>query len=97
MLHASTRWSREWFDAPPSDVTDALLTEFGRLFDLPTPNPSVTSIRRWSFARASSPLDRGAVFDETTRIGLGGDWLCEGRIEGAFLSGVALATRVLDE
>ena len=37
----------------------------------------------------------GIVFDEDARLGVGGDWTAGGRVEGAFLSGLALAGRVL--
>jgi hypothetical protein len=36
-----------------------------------------------------------ALFDDDARLGVGGDWSAGGRVEGAFLSGVALAGRVL--
>jgi hypothetical protein len=38
----------------------------------------------------------GALFDPARGIGIAGDWLVEGSVEGAFLSGQALASRVVD-
>jgi predicted NAD/FAD-dependent oxidoreductase len=38
----------------------------------------------------------GALFDPARGIGVAGDWLVEGCVEGAFLSGQALANRVMD-
>lgn len=46
-------------------------------------------------ARALQPLTCAALIDAEARLGLGGDWIAGGRVEGAFLSGVALADRVL--
>jgi len=54
-----------------------------------------TALRRWAFARAPSPLGTEALFDDEAKIGVGGDWSAGGRVEGASLSGVALAGRVL--
>lgn len=96
VLHASNVWSRAWFDVPESEVTDKLIEEFARLFGLRRLRPALTCVRRWSLARAPNPLDSGALFDEEARLGLGGDWACGGRIEGAFLSGLELAGRVLE-
>jgi hypothetical protein len=96
VLHASSVWSRASFDLPESEVTDELIGELARLFDLGRLRPALTCVRRWSLAKAPTPLDRGALFDEEARVGLGGDWACGGRIEGAFLSGLELADRVLD-
>jgi renalase len=52
-------------------------------------------LRRWAYARAPAPLDADALFDDEAKVGLGGDWAAGGRVEGAFLSGIALAGRVL--
>lgn len=94
VLHASAAWSRASFDAPEEAVTQAMVAEFSRLFGLGRLRPELTFLRRWAAARAQSPLDRGALFDDVARVGLGGDWASGGRIEGAFLSGLALADLV---
>jgi hypothetical protein len=95
VLHASAAWSRAASDWPRADVEAAMIAEFARLFELGPGDPERSFVHRWGHARAVRPLDRGALFDEDVRVGLGGDWACGGRVEGAFLSGVALAGRVL--
>ncbi len=95
VLHASPGWSRAWFDATEADVARALLDEMARLFQLGSLEPSLNCVRRWSFARAAAPLEQVVLFDEAARVGVGGDWAWRGRIEGAFLSGLELARRVL--
>ena len=95
VLHASAAWSRAARDMPHEEVEAAMIAEFSRLFDLGPLRPELSFVHRWGYARALRPLDRGALFDEDLRVGLGGDWTCGGRVEGAFLSGVALAGRVL--
>ncbi|HEU4536191.1 MAG TPA: FAD-dependent oxidoreductase [Polyangiaceae bacterium] len=95
VLHASAAWSRARFDLPEAETTDAMLAAFAATFGLAPPRPAFTRLRRWAFARAPRPLDVGALFDDDARVGLGGDWASGGRVEGAFLSGVALAERLL--
>ena len=95
VLHASAAWSRAARDMPREDVEATMLAELSRLFDLGPLQPELSFVHRWGYARALRPLDRGALFDEDLRVGIGGDWACGGRVEGAFLSGVALAGRVL--
>ena len=95
VLHATAAWSRAAFKLPESQVTEELLGELSRLFGLNKLAPEVSLVRRWALARAPSPLSCNALFDEEARIGLGGDWAARGRVEGAFLSGLALADRVL--
>ncbi len=95
VLHASSAWSRAAGDLPRDEVEAAMIAELSRLFDLGPQAPELSFVHRWGYARARRPLDRGALFDEDARVGIGGDWACGGRVEGAFLSGVALAGRVL--
>lgn len=95
VLHAWAAWSRANFDMPKSDVAAYLIAELARLFALRPLRPALEWVRRWSFARAPTPLECGALFDEETQIGVGGDWAAGGRIEGAFLSGIELAARVI--
>ena len=49
---------------------------------------------RWRFADTESSLDRNCCWDEDARIGLCGDWLNGGKVEGAWLSGRGLARRI---
>ncbi len=95
VLHASAAWSRASRDVPRDEVEATLIAELSRLFDLEPLAPELSFVHRWGHARALRPLDRGALFDEEARVGAAGDWACGGRVEGAFLSGVALAGRVL--
>ncbi len=95
VLHASAAWSRAAGDLPREEVEAAMIADLSRLFELGPLAPELSFVHRWGYARALRPLDRGALFDEDVRVGLGGDWACGGRVEGAFLSGVALAGRVL--
>ena len=50
------------------------------------------SIHRWRYASGSIKLDMGFIFNEDTKLGLCGDWLNGGRVEGAWLSGYQLAS-----
>jgi len=92
-LHASTHFSLASLEAQPETVAKTLAREFARLFRVP--EPQVMTAHRWRFARAPEPVTQGAYFDEDAGLGLAGDWLSGGRVEGAVLSGVALAGRVL--
>jgi len=95
VLHASATWSRAASEMPREEVQAVMIGELSRLFELGPLDPELAFVHRWGYARAPRPLESGAIFDEDLRIGLGGDWACGGRVEGAFLSGIALAGRVL--
>jgi predicted NAD/FAD-dependent oxidoreductase len=95
VVHAAPEWSRVHLRDPREAIERALLDELARTFGLPRIVARSTTLRRWAFARARVPLEEQALFDDEAKIGLGGDWSAGGRVEGAFLSGLALAGRVL--
>ena len=95
VLHAGAAFSAAHFDASREQIADSMLAELGRLLGLAALRPTGTALQRWRYARAPQPLTDAALVDAVARLGLGGDWVAGGRVEGAFLSGVALAGRVL--
>lgn len=95
VVHAAPEWSRAHFEESTDGVVAALLRELSHILAVPSVTARTATLRRWSSARAVSPLDVETLFDDESRVGLGGDWCAGGRVEGAFLSGVALAGRVL--
>lgn len=95
VLHASPAWSARHLDRTETELARALVSELATLFELPPLEPALCVTRRWMLARAPAPLDAGSLHDHDAGIGLGGDWLCGGRVDGAFASGRALAARLL--
>ncbi len=77
----------------PAEVTDALLTAF---IALGGPVPSACTAHRWLYADTAEPLQSGCLMSADDRVGLCGDWLDGGRVEGAWLSGRALAQQLDD-
>lgn len=95
MLHAAPEWSRAHLRDAPESLEAGLLEAFARVLGREAIRADVTTLQRWSYARARTPLATEALYDADARIGVGGDWTAGGRVEGAFLSGVAVAARTL--
>ncbi|MFO0677016.1 MAG: NAD(P)-binding protein [Polyangiaceae bacterium] len=93
-VHTDGRWSEEHLRSPADVVEETILADVARVLGLPRLRAERRTLQRWAFARAVAHVD-GFVFDEDARLGVGGDWTAGGRVEGAFLSGLALAGRVL--
>ncbi|MDP3276725.1 MAG: FAD-dependent oxidoreductase [Deltaproteobacteria bacterium] len=91
VLHATAAWTRDHFAMPEPEIARAMLDDFASLFALESLEATVQCVRRWTFARAHNPRDEGAYFDHVAQVGVGGDWACGGRVEGAYLSGLSLA------
>ncbi len=93
VLHSSKAWATNHFDAPSAP---ALLEEFQnviRPWELPKIN--FVQLHKWRYARVIRALNEPYVWNERTRIGACGDWCLGPRVESAYLSGDALARRVL--
>jgi len=95
VLHGSAGWSAEHLEAEPAAVVGALAQAFGEITGCALDPEWPAIAHRWRFARTGRPLGQPCLFDAETGIGLAGDWCVGARIEAAFLSGSALAGRVL--
>ena len=53
------------------------------------------SAHRWRYATTHPNLEQGSAWDGEQRLGLCGDWLDVGKVEGAWKSGVHLADHIV--
>ncbi|MBR9870911.1 MAG: NAD(P)-binding protein [Gammaproteobacteria bacterium] len=90
VLHATPEWTEANVDATPEAVSNELLAAFRQLtgFD-GTPVELVT--HRWLYARSASSEQPGFLWDKGQGVGIAGDWLEGGRVEGAWESASQLA------
>ena len=94
LLHAQAEWSELRLAMPPEQVAEALLQAFAALGG---PPPAAWFAHRWLYADlapASVGPAGGCAWDAGLGLGLCGDWLAGGKVEGAWLSGQALAQQV---
>ena len=92
LLHASPEWSEAHIEDDAASVTAALLAAFAALGG---PAPQAATAHRWRYADTEAALTVGSWWDASARIGMCGDWLNGGKVEGAWLSGQAVARHVL--
>ncbi len=95
VVHADGEWSRERLAASAPELERSLLEELSRSLGLPPMRPVATTLMRWSHAKATKPRNERAWIDPHLPIAVGGDWAAGGRVEGAFLSGLAVADLLL--
>lgn len=95
VIQASANWSGQHLEADPQWVGDALVTELQRLLNRSIGDIQFQRVHRWRYAQLESHhrLDDSeeAWFDPSTMWGACGDWISGGNVEGAFLSGQAVA------
>lgn len=96
ILHGSPEWSQDHIDAEAEWVSQFLLSALPRGTGSGAFKLAWARAHRWRYALAASPLSEGCLLDIGSRLGVCGDWCHESRVEGAFLSGKALAARILE-
>ncbi len=96
VLHATPEWSAQRLEVPGEVVAKALLEIFFEATGLAPRESVFLAAHRWRYAVAARPLEVGYLWDAALGVGACGDWCRVPRIEGAFLSGTALAGQVLE-
>jgi predicted NAD/FAD-dependent oxidoreductase len=95
VLHGSPEWSACHLEHEGEEVAQRLLTAFHVALGDRVGNPEHLVAHRWRHALPAEPLADPCLFDPELRVGACGDWCGGPRVEGAFLSGLALADRLL--
>lgn len=95
VLHAGSDWSRAHLEDTPEKIRDMLLDAARELPGAQRFRVLEADAHRWRHALAREPLKQGAFWFESKRLALAGDWCYGSKVEGAFLSGMAAAGRVM--
>ena len=96
IAHASPEWSRAHLDAPPEESAPLLLAALSEVLGVEPGKPAFAQVHRWRYARAEGSLPGSCACEPSLSAGACGDWTAGARIEDAWLSGRALAARLLE-
>jgi len=89
VLHGNADWTIAHVDASPEQVAAELVKAFQELIGSEIQPDDLVS-HRWLYARAEGENFPGHLWFDQLGIGLAGDWLDGGRVEGAFNSASGL-------
>ena len=95
VLHASPEWSTTHMEESPTSVRAFIIASLWKATALEPAPVRYSTAHRWRFALPSEPLAEACLFDEEMKLAACGDWCGGPRVEGAFLSGLAAAERIL--
>jgi hypothetical protein len=95
VLHASPEWTTKNLEANPDDVLPQLIDAFWQATQAEPKGESHVACHRWRYALPPEPLEQRSLFQASLNVGACGDWCSGPRVEGAALSGMSLAGRVL--
>jgi hypothetical protein len=94
VLHAGARWSAKHLELSRETVVGRLLEGFRAVTGAPAPGIVFSTAHRWRFARPSTPLADGFLWDRDLRAGACGDWCRGSGVEAAFVSGLELSRAI---
>lgn len=90
VLHASPAWTEAHVDNSAEEVSEKLLAAFREVTGFEA-GPDDVVTHRWLYARSEGGEHPGHLWYPEYGLGLAGDWLSGGRVEGAFNSACGLA------
>ena len=93
VIQASPDWSTAHLEDDAETVIAHLSQTWAECMAITAPQPLSATAQRWRYARSGN-AGTDALWDETLKIGVCGDWLLGPRIECAWLSGTALGNRI---
>lgn len=94
VLHARPQWSNRYSALAEHDVTHWMIRSFSARLRRNL-SPLHAQAVRWPHATPVNPLPQPCLWDGDRRLGMAGDWCGGPRVEGAYLSGLALAEAAL--
>ena len=95
VLHASAEWSAKHLEDSPESVIRLLLESFTNASGENLPAQIYKTAHRWRYSIGGSFINPRDLHDESIGLTICGDWVNGGRFEGAFLSGITAAERIL--
>ena len=98
VIQSSAAFAEQYFDAPDLTIAGQKLVDtIAHLIPTLT-TPELVQVHRWGYAFAQNPLSDLFLTAQTAApMYFGGDWCGGNRVESAYLSGMAVADRILDK
>lgn len=92
LLHASAEWSEAHIELDADSIAAQMLAAF---ISLGGQVPQRWSVHRWRYASTPQARNDVCLWEAGQGLGICGDWLNGGTVEAAWLSGHALAQRII--
>jgi renalase len=98
VVQSSVAFAEQYFDASDLSVVGQKLLDEIATFTSTLHSPELVQVHRWGYAFAQNPLLCQFLTAQTTApLYFCGDWCGGNRVESAYLSGMAVADRILNQ
>ena len=95
VVHSTNAWAEAHADDDLEAVRRHLLDECGEVTGIDTVSAAFVDVHRWRYANVERQEGDLYALDSDQQLAACGDWFVRGRVEGAFSSADALATRLM--
>jgi predicted NAD/FAD-dependent oxidoreductase len=95
LLHAGHEWTADNWERDADEAAAEMLQAFWKSSGIEPQQSTHLQAHRWKYAIPVAPPETRCFFDAASGIAACGDWAGGPRVEGAFLSGMAAAGRIL--
>jgi predicted NAD/FAD-dependent oxidoreductase len=95
VAHAGPDWTRDHLGQSRDEIGGLLAHALANVLDLPPEQVKLMAAHSWLYSLVPEPLNQGALWDGDKRLAVCGDWCQGARVEGAYLSGIAAAGRLM--
>lgn len=95
VIQASADYSREHLEDDAAAAAPKLLARFFDEAEIEAVAPTYLTAHRWRYSMPRPNATPHILWDENRGIGAAGDWLVKPKVEGAWLSGRAMAEAVV--
>ena len=94
VVHATPEWSTQHLESDPAEISELIREAFSETFQVTT---QARLSHRWRYARPINPkfTAQKGIYQVSPNLWVAGDYLAGGRVEGAYLSGLEAAERIL--
>lgn len=91
MVHSAPEWSNTHAEADRGWVQAQMESSASKLCGVDVSNAPHRVLHRWLYSSVSASPQQSALYDPALGLAACGDWCLGGRVEGAYLSGLAAA------
>jgi hypothetical protein len=95
VAQATAEWSAAHLELSPEAALPELVALVDKAVGRPLPTPIFATTHRWRYAEVARVAPAGHRWNAERGVGICGDWTEASGVEGAWLSGVALAGRIM--
>ncbi len=94
VVHATPEWSTQHLESDPAEISELIREALSETFQVTT---QAKVSHRWRYARPTNPkfTAQKRIYQVSPNLWVAGDYLAGGRVEGAYLSGLEAAERIL--